>query len=63
MGPYAAIRDPYCSISAAYSQSLGSLLIPSVGILHSQRGNIMFPTWESSVRFLPDGHFIWPIVS
>ena len=63
MGHYSAIRDPYWLVSAAYSLSLGSLLIPSVGILYSQRGNNMFPTWEFSVRYLPDGHLIWSIVS
>jgi len=26
--------------------SLGKILFPRVGILHSQRGNVLFPTWE-----------------
>jgi hypothetical protein len=26
--------------------SLGKGLFPRVGILHSQRGNVLFPTWE-----------------
>ena len=55
-GAYSAIRVPYWTISAAYSLSLGSLFIPSVGIFYSQRGNALFPTWEFSARYLPDGH-------
>ena len=44
--PYSAISVPYCPAGAAYSRSLGSAFIPNVGILYSQCGNAMFPTWE-----------------
>ena len=30
---------------------VGKVLFPRVGILHSQRGNILFPTWELFVSY------------
>ena len=41
--------------------SLGALLIPNVGILYSQRGNILFPTWEYHALNMGISCFLIPI--
>ena len=56
--PYVAISVPYWAIRVPYFASLialplGTLLIPNVGTIYSQCGNVMFPAWEYHSFLIP----------